>query len=89
MSRSVYVHMTLHNSRTLAAVTQTATQYDRLSNENLDEHLERAVHQGLIQVYDHADLPLVLGVHLGQQAVFILLRRHTENTHIICLVIWL
>ena len=28
--------------------------------------LEGAVDQGLIQVYDHADLPLVLGVQLRQ-----------------------
>lgn len=38
-------------------------------------YLERAVHQRLIQVYDHAYLPLVLGRHFRQEAGFRELRK--------------
>lgn len=39
-------------------------------------YLKGAVHQSLIQVYDHTDLPLVLGRHLRQEAGLVLLRTH-------------
>lgn len=42
-------------------------------------YLKRAVHQSLIQIYDHTDLPLVLGLHLGQEAGLVLLRTHTHT----------
>lgn len=43
-------------------------------------YLEGAVHQSLIQVYDHADLPLVLGIHGRQEAEFMLLSGQDRHT---------
>lgn len=43
-------------------------------------YLEGTVHQGLIQVYDHADLPLVLGFHGRQEAEFMLLTGQDKHT---------
>lgn len=55
-------------------------------------YLEGTVHQGLIQVYDHADLSLVLGLHGRQEAEFMLLTgqdrtgrdRHTRQHRCVC-----
>lgn len=43
-------------------------------------YLEGTVHQSLIQVYDHADLSLVLGFHGRQEAEFMLLTGQDRHT---------
>lgn len=43
-------------------------------------YLEGTVHQRLIQVYDHADLSLVLVFHGGQEAEFMLLSGQDRHT---------
>lgn len=44
-------------------------------------YLEGTVHQRLIQVYDHADLPLVLVFDGRQEAEFLLLSGQDRHTH--------
>lgn len=43
-------------------------------------YLEGTVHQSLIQVYDHADLSLVLGFHGRQEVKFMLLTGQNKQT---------
>lgn len=54
----------------------------RLGLTRKASYLEGTVHQSLIQVYDHADLSLVLGFHGRQEAEFVLLTGQETHTHL-------
>lgn len=54
---------------------KTTTESASFTSNRDRLYLKWAVHQGLVQVDDHADLPLVLGLHLRQEANFRQLRK--------------